>query len=394
MLENRWRRRVFQGCALGICAITLWIASATLPRASLALLAGPSSAEPFNAVDLSLRSDETRLWFSGQPVYALREHALYPPAAYAVLWPVLGWAPEQAVRALWLLMSLCGLCIAMLLMTRALPSLSWPWRAALTVAPCAFVAAWVCLGLGQMTWVLLAVTLGALRLVWRPGRGIARSAVLIALLLVVLVKPSIGLPVSVLALTRMTGRERGALLIAYAALTLLAAAFQPLGLFALILDWQRNAAAVAASNDFGYANLHWLLTLLGAGRFNTLVSLLVLAAYAAWVILQPERDWLTAVACCGIVARVWTYHASYDDVLIWPAIVALSVGAARDGQGSARRAGAVVLAAVLWLLSVEGLQARGYALVGDALNGAFLLLWIGALGVLLTQRRPSPISHV
>ena len=40
-----------------------------------------------------------RAWFAGLPVYGSLEHADYPPASYAILWPALGWL-DLAGRAL------------------------------------------------------------------------------------------------------------------------------------------------------------------------------------------------------------------------------------------------------------------------------------------------------
>src|SRR5215475_11010952 len=59
---------------------------------------------PWGAADLKMRYQEVQLWFSGNPVYsgqAQAMHAVYPPASYAMLWPLLGWLAFTPARGLW-----------------------------------------------------------------------------------------------------------------------------------------------------------------------------------------------------------------------------------------------------------------------------------------------------
>src|SRR5262245_60387487 len=58
-----------------------------------------SGWRPF--IDLRYRINETVAWFAGQPVYGKIETADYPPAAYSILWPFVGWASVPVIRWIW-----------------------------------------------------------------------------------------------------------------------------------------------------------------------------------------------------------------------------------------------------------------------------------------------------
>ena len=52
------------------------------------------------AIDFKQRYIEVNTWFSGRPVYGHIQVASYPPASYAMLWPLMGWLSLK--QALWL----------------------------------------------------------------------------------------------------------------------------------------------------------------------------------------------------------------------------------------------------------------------------------------------------
>lgn len=57
---------------------------------------------PWGAVDLALRYHEVQLWFAGNSVFSEQSnamHAVYPPASYAMLWPLMGWLEFPYARA-------------------------------------------------------------------------------------------------------------------------------------------------------------------------------------------------------------------------------------------------------------------------------------------------------
>jgi hypothetical protein len=359
-----WRSQL---AAALLCGALLWLGVGALQFGLRALLRGPSPDAPINAVDLQHRFDETRLWFDGQSAYALKpESAVYPPAAYPLLWLAVGWGDFRVVRIGWAVLSLFGLAMLMLGMSRAAAPLR-VWRWPLALLPIALVATQICLGLGQLTLMLL------------PRRTPLQQAVLIALLVVALIKPSIGLPFAALCLLHMSWRERVALVSAYVVLTLFAAQFQAVALLTLIGQWQRNTAAVIGSNDFGYANLNWALTKDGLAGWNAIASLGVLGAYGVWAWLRRDLSLLPALAICALIARLWAYHSSYDDLLVMPAVLALCLARPRRVARS--------LALAIALCGVVRVQPLGYAQFGgDGFAWIMAALWLAAIGVLAWPR--------
>ena len=61
------------------------------------------------AIDLRQRHNEVQAWFSGRPVYGDIVTAVYPPASYAILWPLLGWLSVTSVRWFWAATTVCAL---------------------------------------------------------------------------------------------------------------------------------------------------------------------------------------------------------------------------------------------------------------------------------------------
>ena len=67
------------------------------------------------AIDLRQRHNEVQAWFAGRPVYGEIVTAVYPPASYAILWPLMGWLTD-AVSITVAMFVLVG-CIGYILIT-------------------------------------------------------------------------------------------------------------------------------------------------------------------------------------------------------------------------------------------------------------------------------------
>jgi len=168
-----------------------------------------------------------------------------------------------------------------------------------------------------------------------------------------MLKPSDAVPFFWLVL--FAGGMRSVLLVgvSYVALTLLAAAFQPVPLPTLWVQWFTNASTIAASA--GYANLNAWLSAVGMERWNAAASLLALLGLGIWTYRHRQGDLWVALGVTGLVTRLWTYHLSYDDLWILLPSIALfrlaSSGPAADGSDVL--AGVVLAAAAVVMLIPE-----------------------------------------
>jgi hypothetical protein len=61
------------------------------------------------AIDLKLGHAEVHGWFAGAAVYRTLPAPTYPSAAYATLWPLLGWLPLKPARWVWAATTLIAL---------------------------------------------------------------------------------------------------------------------------------------------------------------------------------------------------------------------------------------------------------------------------------------------
>jgi hypothetical protein len=139
-------------------------------------------------VDLIMRQGEVQAWFKGDPVYGAIWTAVYPPASYAILWPLIGWLGPAKAR--------------------------WLYAAA-------------AIGNGQITVFVLPFLLGALHLFCRGRCSFVKDLTGSVLVALALVKPSLAAPFLWVVLF-VPGRLRPALLTAcaYVGITVLAFSFQ------------------------------------------------------------------------------------------------------------------------------------------------------------------------
>ena len=304
------------------------IASVRLGRAFHRLLFDSGAS---GAIDLKLRHEETLLWFSGGDVYGL-PRLTYPPATYALFFPSLGWNHINTARWLWAGLSLF-LCV---FLVRTV------WRQAGAVKP-ADRATWallvmamapvsVTIGNGQVgLWVLVAILAAISRIEQGVPAGGLPMAVLLAL---ALVKPTASLPF--LWLFVALGEYRGLIggLLLYSLLTLGAAGFQDESLMGLLGSWLEQYRL--SFQEPGYANLNSLLSPPFLETWGVVLSLLVLLAGGAWVIVHRKADPWALAGLLGVIARLWTYHRIYDDLLLVPAVIALyrHAGNSRQEMGT------------------------------------------------------------
>jgi len=162
----------------------------------------------------------------------------------------------------------------------------------------------------------------------------------------------------------------------------------PLG--ELLHDYLDRSRSVA---DFGgFMNLHAWLGAVGLRGWSLPASLVVFAATALWVHHRRRVDPWLLLGATAIVARLWTYHDVYDDVLMVFPLIALwrliGGGAAAAGGAVGGRAPRVLLAAGALAVLVPSSVVRATSPLGFAASAADALVWLAILVFLV--RRTSP----
>jgi len=298
------------------------------------------------AIDLKLRYREVHEWFAGNPVYGRIPQAVYPPATYAILWPFLGWMSLGAARWFWAATSAGALAWLAVLLVRESGAQDQLERWFVALMPLSLIGTGVCLGNGQLTIHLLLALLTGLVLMCRPGGSWGRDAAAAGLMVIALAKPSIAAPFFWIALFA-PGRLRPAALtlVFYGLLTVGAAHFQKPGLFELMGQWLKFAPMEVAEQ--GYADLHKWMTLLGLKAYALHVSLAVLAAAGIWTYRNRRADLWLQLAVVAMVARLWTYHRQYDNMLLLPPMLVFFRVAREDAEVERRTAAGLLLALLL-----------------------------------------------
>jgi len=339
---------------------------------------------PDGANDLQWFHTLVHQWFAGRFLYTQDEGATYPPATYAILWPLLGWGGFTPARWLWAATAVVALAWLAYLLVRESGAKTPLERLFIALMILSIKATSVTIGNGQLIIHLLPALLAGLVLIHR-GRGTwGRDLVSAALILASLVKPSVSVPFFWMVLF-VPRRPRPALLIClgYTALTMFSASFQDAGLPILIRGWLARSSepAVVAGN----ANLHLWLGVLGLKQWIFPVSLVALGALGLWSYVHRDRDFWLLLGVTALVARLWTYHQFYDDLLVLLPIVALF----RLAKGHPRGDGGDITAGLLLAITYAGLLAPGrpvlFGRVWHFLFGATqAAIWIVVLIFFLT----------
>jgi len=311
---------------------------------------------PSGAVDLKIRMGEVHRWFAGRPIYNEPECcAMDPPATYAILWPLLGWLELTPARWLWAATALGALGWLVYLIVQESGADTPLERVFVALMSLSMYATGATIGNGQLIVHLLPVLVTGLLLLQQGQRGWRKDLGVAALILMALAKPSVSVPFFWIVLF-VSGRLRPALLATsgYTAITLFAASFQEPGLLALLRDWLARTSAMTRG---GYADLHIWLATLGLDEWILPVSLLVLAALGLWTYRHRHVDIWLLLGITAFIARFWTYHRWYDDLLILLPMITLFRIAKRgpSADGSDVMAGALLAITMLTTLAPGGL---------------------------------------
>jgi len=314
-------------------------------------LAGPQREIDLRASSITVLYRVTLAWFEGEPVYTFPNNiSLYPPATWLLLWPTYSWLTFDQARLLWTFINLAALAALCLLCARAMSGQGRLASLCAGLAPLSVPAMADSFGIGQLTIVVLPLTIGAVVIAARTQPTWWSDAAAAALFVVALMKPNLTAPFF-LPLVIVSRRIRlvAFVIFGYAVLTYAASLAQPVGLVTQIRDWLRYMRGVAGE---GYGNLQSLLIWLEwPEAFFPLVLALVIAL-AAWVWWCRRSDVWILLAVAAIVARLWTYHRVYDDAVLLIPVIALARMVGRDTDDVDWLQDLAVLigfAAILWI---------------------------------------------
>jgi hypothetical protein len=285
------------------------------------------------AIDLELRYAEVQGWFSGVPVYRTMVAPTYPPASYALLWPLLGWMSFEAARWMWAATTVVALAAMTWLVVRESDATGAWERTLAALLLLAMNQTGVVVGNGQLTFHVMAPLVAAMLLIHR-GLGtwaedlVAAACVVFAMMKVTLAAPFLWLvvfaPPHGIMRRIWPWRLRPALLVAagYASLTLFAASFQNASVLTQLREWIAVTRTVSVrAGDYGDVSA-WL-TSAGLDHLTSIVSVVMFVALGSWVYGYRRVDLWVRLGVIAIVARLWAYHRLYDDVLVVLAFVAL-----------------------------------------------------------------------
>ncbi len=193
---------------------------------------------PWGAVDLKYRYREVQLWFAGKPVYSELGSAVYPPASYTMLWPLLGWLAFTPAKVLWAATMVAALGWLAYLFVKESCADTRLERVFVILMLLSMYATGFTIGHGQLAIHVLAPLVAGLILVCRDQRSWQTDLLAAALILVALVKPTLSAPFFWMVIFIPSTLWPAVLVVlGYVSLTLLAIPFQGFDLFSLHHAW-------------------------------------------------------------------------------------------------------------------------------------------------------------
>lgn len=388
--------RLWERCAPALTWLaTLCVSVVAIHRMRYALPHAVTDLAPWSAINVAYRHDELTRWFDGARIYDVSFGRLtYPPATYVFLWPILGWLPLDSARVLYVATTLMAAAIVALVAYRLTDRHPTSERLLIIAVIFACYPLQISVFLGHMPMQVVALVAVAAVILSRARPHWVTDVAASVCLAASLVKPTLAPPM-IGAVLIATWRWRPVLLTGgiYAAISLVAAAAQPAGIIDLHGAWLRANTALAVAFELGQAlpNLHGWLSRAGLGRWGPAASILVLAGFSVWVCRRRHADMWLLIAAAALVARLWSYHRPYDDVVIVFAAIAL-LRAARGADPRLRASAAVLFGATCAVLltpawALYNLDRTTTRLV----YGVQTSLWVTLLAfILLAASRPTP----
>jgi hypothetical protein len=339
-----------------------------------------------------MRQQEVKAWFRGEPVYGAVATAVYPPASYAILWPLVGWLGHTPARWLYAFTAAAAMAWLVPLLVRVSGANSRLERVMIGLIPLCVYATGATIGNGQIIVHIMPGLITGLLLLCRGSSGLAKDMLGSFLVAVALVKPSVTAPFLWLVLF-VPGRLRPALLTAcgYVGITALAISFQESDLLSLIGAFSMGTERMLVSAEalkYSHTNLQSWLPPLGLGEWIPATSLALFGGLGVWTFLHRRCDVWLLTGVAALVARFWIFHGWYDDLLVVLPLITLF----RDAKSGGSRKADPWVAGVLFAATLLTLMAPGgLYLFPRPWNQVYVagqtVVWLAVLVFLLVQAR-------
>jgi hypothetical protein len=237
----------------------------------------------------------------------------------------MGWLAFTPARWLWAITTVVALGWLCDQVVRHSLAKSGPERTAALLMPLSMYATGATIGNGQLIVHVMPVLVAGLILLNRQRRGWGLDLLAASLVLVTFVKPSIATPFFWIVLF-VPGSLRPASLVVsgYLGLTLFSVSFQDRDIVTMLRDWIVHSTAHTVVPGRGnVSNLSIWLGFLSLDEWILPTSLLLLIALGGWTYHHRRVDVWLLLGVTAYVARFWTYHRWYDDLLTLLTMIAL-----------------------------------------------------------------------
>ncbi len=352
-------------------------------------------------------------FFAGQPIYEELKTSPYPPASYAIFWPFLGWLDLSKARLLWAFTLVLVLAWLIVLILRESKATTHAEKILLALFLLSMNGTGVTIGNGQLGLHILPALLSVLLLQHSGGRAslpadrktmagtetrpprnthlsIQNQIIAALLVLFALAKPTISAPFVWIVLFAPYGKRILFLAaIGYLAITCLALSFQPQPAIAVFESWFHRASIVALER--GYGNLHAFLSSLNLDSWMAPASLLVFGLLGLWVYFHRKVEIWLVIGITALVARFWSYHRYYDDVLIILPMISLFRIAKSSGPGNEHGIVAGFLLSMIAFFNLARLHNIS-KLRFELITSANVILWMLTAAFLLYLARRQKIE--
>ena len=376
ILGRWWRRhgtRVLEVTVSLVLAAAIWRLGNELPR----LIWGSEGG-----VDLRLRHEEVRLWFAGWPLYTEAARGDYPPASYAILWPLLGWLPAGLARWFWAATAIGGLAWLGALSAAQSNATTWRERLLIFLIPFATYSASAAINVGQLINHVLPLVVAGLLLVARSRGTWREDLAATALLLPALVKPTLSAPFFwFVCFVPRRMRPIALVSVGYVLLTVFAASFQSGDLTTTLFGWLAEGPQPLQ----GHANVNKLLALVGLREWMLPVSVGLLVGLGVWVFRYRHADHWLLLGVIALVGRFFIHHRLYDDLLVFvPMVTLFRIAKRPTADGTGVMAG-LLFACMLGSVLAPAQFLGGRTLWSVAMELGQVVVWSGTLVFLVVR---------